>query len=120
MPRKISTLLNLSSETLDFKGVFDGFVDIDSKLHIDPSLLRIKEFKSAYKHFKDYFKIVLLLVSKIQFKNDTFWKESHKRLQFKEISNVALVCNEIEIKGSDKITEDLINHKSEIKDLKSK
>lgn len=39
MPRKFSTLLKVTNEELEQKGAFDGFTDIDSHLHIDPSLL---------------------------------------------------------------------------------
>lgn len=58
MPRKISTLLKTTTTALDKKGAFDGFVDIDSLLHVDPSLLatcKVAEFKSAHEKFEKYF-----------------------------------------------------------------
>jgi hypothetical protein len=93
MPRKISTLLNVSSNALKKKGVFDGFVDIDSQLHVDPSLLKgckIPEFKNAHKQIEDYFSEVLTLITHSKKKGDTFWRNAHRRLQFKEIGNTAL------------------------------
>tara|TARA_R100000541_G_scaffold56571_1_gene66062 strand:+ start:85 stop:1503 length:1419 start_codon:yes stop_codon:yes gene_type:complete len=93
MPRKISNILNVSSEDLSDKGVFDGFTDIDSRLHVDPSLLiinKIPEFQNAQKTFEKYFNDVLKLVTHSQARNDRFWKEAQKRLQFKEIGNTAL------------------------------
>ena len=65
MPRKISAILDISSNDLNKKGVFDGFIDIDSRLHIDPSLLeicKIKEFKNSKKVFDEYFSNVLALI----------------------------------------------------------
>lgn len=93
MPRKISNLLNVSSEGLSEKGVFDGFIDIDSRLHVDPSLLvisKILEFKNSHNTFEKYFNDVLKLVSHSQNRNDRFWNEAKKRLKFKEIGNTAL------------------------------
>lgn len=103
MPRKISTLLNVSSKSLKTKGVFDGFVDIDSRLHVDPSLLkncRTPEFKTAHKQLETYFNEVLILISNSKVKNDVFWRRAHKRLQFKEIGNTALGYSEKGTGGS--------------------
>tara|TARA_R110002051_G_scaffold276703_1_gene338069 strand:- start:4452 stop:5870 length:1419 start_codon:yes stop_codon:yes gene_type:complete len=93
MPRKISTLLNVSSEDLSNKGVFDGFIDIDSRLHVDPSLLvisRIPEFLNSQKSFEKYFNDVMKLVTHSKTRRDRFWNEAWKRLKFKEIGNTAL------------------------------
>lgn len=93
MPRKISTLLNTSGKDLDKKGAFDGFIDIDSRLHVDPSLLvvcKIKEFKNSHKTFEKYFSDVLALVSGSKKEGDKLWEEAQKRLHFKEIGNTAL------------------------------
>jgi hypothetical protein len=93
MPRKISTLLKVSSSDLAKKGAFDGFIDIDSRLHVDPSLLTvcsIPEFQNTHKDFQEYFNKILVLVSNSKTKGDKLWNEAHKRLQFKEIGNTAL------------------------------
>lgn len=93
MPRRISTLLNVSSKALESKGVFDGFIDIDSNLHVDPALikgLKIPEFKSAHLDFEKYYNDVLALISGSTKVDDRLWREAHKRLQCKEIANTAL------------------------------
>lgn len=93
MPRKISTLLNVHSNELDEKGVFDGFVDIDARLHVDPSLLsisKIPEFEKSYEKFQNYFKDILIILSKIQTSNDIFHREVQRRLTFREIGSTAL------------------------------
>lgn len=93
MPRKISTILNVSSELLNKKDVFDGFIDIDSRLHVDPSLLdhcKIKEFKGSREVFDNYFSKVLALIDGSKKREDALWREAQTRLQFKEIGNIAL------------------------------
>lgn len=93
MPQRLNTILNVSAKLLEQKGVFNAFVDIDSKLYIDPSLLekpKITEFKNSYKRFKTYFGEVLTIIDNSQNKNDRLWREACKRLQFKEFKYVAL------------------------------
>lgn len=103
MPKKISTLLKTSTKELDKKGAFDGFIDVDSRLHVDPSLLKsckIPEFKKSYESFEKYFTQILALVSNSKLKNDRLWKEAHTRLQFKEIGNTALGYSKKGVKGN--------------------
>lgn len=93
MPRRISTLLKVTSKSLEDKGVFDGFIDIDSNLHFDPALikgLKIPEFRSAHSDFEKYYKEILALIVGSTKVNDRLWKEAHNRLQCKEIANTGL------------------------------
>lgn len=93
MPERISSLLNISEEELEEKGVFNSFIDIDSSLYIDPCLLetvKIQEFQNSYNNFKKHFSDIILLIGKIKKPNDIFWNESHRRLQFKEFRFVGL------------------------------
>lgn len=93
MPRRISNILNVSSKDFNKKGAFDGFIDIDSRLHVDPSLLeicKIKEFKDSKKIFERHFSDVLALINGSKINGDKLWKEAQKRLEFKEIGNTAL------------------------------
>jgi hypothetical protein len=103
MPRKISTLIGTTTRALESKGVFDGFVDIDSQLHIDPSLLKnikIKEFKNSNADFSQYFNNVLTLIKNSKKENDALWNEAWKRLQFKEEGHAALGYAKKGTKGS--------------------
>ncbi|MGJ7032304.1 hypothetical protein [Niabella hirudinis] len=93
MPQRLSTILKVSAEQLDIKGVFNAFVDVDSKLYVDPSLLknaRIKEFKNSYSNFQTYFSHVLKLIENSRSHSDRLFKEAFQRLQFKEFKYVAL------------------------------
>lgn len=87
MPERISTILNVTEEHLDEKGVFNSFIDIDSNLYIDPCLLeiiRISEFKNSYKKFQDHFSAIIFLIEKIKAKDDMYWRAALRKLQFKE------------------------------------
>ncbi len=93
MPQRLSTILKVPGKLLDSKGVFNAFVDIDSKLYIDPSLLnkpKIKEFENSYSKFKTYFSEILTLIDHSQNQNDRFSREAFIKLQFKEFKYVAL------------------------------
>ena len=57
----ISYSKHLGVKHLDLvqKGVFNGYINEDSKLHVDPLLLKeckIPEFENAYNEFLQYFK----------------------------------------------------------------
>jgi hypothetical protein len=55
----ISYSKHLEVKHLDLvqKGVFNGYLNEDSKLHVDPLLLKgckIPEFENAYNHLQEY------------------------------------------------------------------
>lgn len=93
MPQRLSQILNVSAEALDAKGVFNAFVDIDSKLYIDPSLLenaKIEEFRQSYSLFRKHFEEVLRLIGSSKRENDVLWRAAYSKLHFKEFKYVAL------------------------------
>ena len=103
MPKRISSLIGTTTKALESKGVFDGFIDIDSRLHIDPSLLRntrIKEFKNAQDDFENYFQEVLTLIKYSKKEGDKLWNKAWEKLQFKERGNIALGYSKDGTKGS--------------------
>lgn len=120
MPRRISTLLNKTSKELADKGVFDGFIDIDSRLHVDPSLLakcKIPEFEFSQKEFEKYFNDVLVLIEGSQKTGDKLWAEAYRRLQFKENANSALGYAKGGTSGNaigPKLAENILNTVSQI------
>ena len=87
MPIKLSKALKISRLNLKEKGVYDSMIDFDSKLHIDPALLKnckIPEFSSASLKVVEYFKDTISIISLSKYKNDTFWKTAKQRLTFGE------------------------------------
>lgn len=93
MAKRISKVLRVSEDTLNKVGIFDGFVDIDSRLYVDPRLLRdssAPEMKNGYKRFKKYFRDVYTLLRNTQNKNDVMWRNARTLLTFKEKPVMAL------------------------------
>lgn len=65
MPKLLSDALGVSRETLGEKGAFNGFVDLDSKLYVDPFLLKstgAPELHDADALFERHFKNILTLL----------------------------------------------------------
>ena len=86
-------------------GVFDGLIERDIPLHVDPMLMKkckIPEFESAYKKFLDYFNEIVTLtkgMKKPLIKNRCF-KEIIGKMQFPEVVNTGLGYSESNTKGS--------------------
>lgn len=96
MAKHYSEFLMVKHSSLVGKGVYDGSLDQDSKLHIDPMLLRnsnIPEFSEAYKSFIDYFGRFYTLVPHVvscDVKKDLFYKTMIKSFTFPELHNTGL------------------------------
>lgn len=93
MIRKYSDALEVTEEALLKEGVFNAFVDIDARFHIDPHLLettKIPELAPAHQRVKDYFEDVLRLLKASKRTGDVFFKSAWKRLLFPEFPYVSL------------------------------
>ena len=90
-----SEYLHVSHEALIGKGVFDGSLDEDSLLHVDPLLLKkcsIEEFKGAYDEFIYYFNRFIDLVPfvKAHQMSDRAYRAIYKYFVFNERANTGL------------------------------
>lgn len=90
-----SEYLQVSHQTLSLKGVYDGALDQDYMLHIDPLLLKtckVPEFKGAYEEFLSYFNRFITLVPfvKKHSTSDRFYKRIYEGFQFPELPNTGL------------------------------
>ncbi len=86
---RYSEYFNVSSEDLKKRDVINVFVDEDTSLHVDPTLLdgsMIPEFKNAHQQFLNFFTDFLCVVRQIKYPGDRFYKEAVRRMKFKEIS----------------------------------
>lgn len=95
MATHYSKYLNVSHNDLVSKGVFNGFVDADSLLHVDPLLLkgcRIPEFVNSYSKFLAYFEKFVVLTKYVKEPKDTdrFFRQMVDRFSLKEIPNTGL------------------------------
>lgn len=114
--------LGIKHSQLVEKGVYDGFLDQDSKLHIDPMLLKnstILEFRDAYDTFIKYFDRFYTLQPHIQIRNksDRFFRTMVKNFTFPELANTGLGYSTARVGGSGisgKIAENLANSSLDI------
>lgn len=93
MATRLSDYLNVTPAALRKHGVFDALVGLDSKLFVDPHLLRrmkIPELRHARLHFERHFQQILLLLTNSRRKGDIAWREAERRLVFKETRGVSL------------------------------
>lgn len=91
--RRIHDLFQVEQERLDELGVYDGFVNIDSALYIDPFLLEkssARELSKAKARFDRYFNDQYLRVSRIKKERDLFWNEAYRHFLFPEIKELSL------------------------------
>jgi len=93
MPILASSLLGIDHDDLTNAGVFDGFVDLDSALHVDPHLLAASEapeFNDAYTAFQNHFVDVLKLIQHSNTEGDALWRAARKSLTFPELPGIGL------------------------------
>lgn len=120
MIERLNSVLNIHKDDLEKKGVFNSFVNLDSNLYVDISLLEfidIPEFQNSYEDFKIYFSKIILLIDRIEFPRDIFWIEAHKKLQFKEFKFVGLGYSKENKNGNaigPKLAKDLLETAQEI------
>lgn len=103
MPRRISTVLGVSAEDLRNTGAFNGFVDVDSRLYVDPHLLSSSstpELSNARVQFENHFKNVLKLLKASKSTGDIFWKQARRMLTFKEVPHTGLGYSKEDTGGS--------------------
>ena len=85
---------NVSALLMRQLGVYNGQVDKDNRMFVDPKLL-VKgedEFAGAHRDLLDYFARVISLIrqAKSQTDKDVFWIAAQKKMRFKETSNTGL------------------------------
>jgi hypothetical protein len=93
MAYRMSDVLGISNESIESMGAFDAFVDIDSKFHIDPHLLKIAstpELRHSYSKFQKYFQDIVQILRGSTIKGDRLWREACKRLIFREVPYAGL------------------------------
>jgi hypothetical protein len=98
---RISEALGVSPTKLWNQGVFDSYLGIDSRLHIDPALLRsttCPEFKKSIDRFSAYFDGVLLMISSAQ-RGGAIERQAIQKLIFPEIPVAALGFAESSTRG---------------------
>jgi len=103
MPRRISEAIGVPGKKLKSAGAFDAFVDVDSKLYVDPSLLRqakSSDLRGSYTRFQKYFAKVIRLLEASKDVSDRMFREAVKRLAFEEDQKIKLGYSKKRASGS--------------------
>lgn len=93
-PITVSAEFGIDQSKLARLGVFDATLAIDTKLFIDPMLLKHSkhpEFKThATKQYREHFINIIKLLSKSKADKDVAWKAAFKLFDFPEIAGTCL------------------------------
>jgi hypothetical protein len=93
MPTPVSAAIGTTHQSLEAAGAFDAFVDVDSRLYVDPHLLadtRLPELKGSYARFQKHFADVVSILRASKQRGDFFFKKAAEQLVFREIGNTGL------------------------------
>lgn len=105
IPVRFSEAMDVTPGTLRRLRVTDPFLNLDTKLFIDPMLLaksRAREMRRADERFHAHFgKVVkLLLATRVADESDLAWRSACRMLQFKEVRGTCLGYGTDSINGS--------------------
>jgi hypothetical protein len=87
VPKRIGDAIGVSEVRLQQLGVFNAFVDFDSRLYVDPFLLARAaepELRTAYPRFQRHFASVLRLLSGSKERGDRLYRRAVEMLTFRE------------------------------------
>ena len=93
MTTSFSDSYNIEFSTYDALGALDPILGIDTRLFIDPLLVKntqIPEFQSAASKIENYFEIILTLLKASQKEKDIFWNQAFKNFKSSEISGLSI------------------------------
>ncbi len=103
MVRRYSDAFGSSAKAFENAGVFNGFIEVDTKLYIDPHLLdrsSAREMKQAGRAFKKYFSDIIKVLRQAPNKSGVLWRQSVQKLTFREITQLSLGYSSDSVKGS--------------------
>ena len=103
MIRRFSIALKSTPGAFEKAEVFDGFIEVDTKLYIDPHLLstsKAPEIKEAAEQFKRYFRDIISILKHAASPQDVFWRQARKKLVFPEIPQLSLGYSKDDTRGS--------------------
>lgn len=93
MATLISSFLGINSKTFKDVGVFDAVIGVDTRLFLDPFLLKktkIPEFKDSRNKIEKYYTDIIRLLLASRIRGDRAWNEAFRRLTFKELHGVSI------------------------------
>jgi hypothetical protein len=86
-----SDYYGINKKELERQGVFNSVIGLDTRLFLDPHLLKITkilEFRQSRSRIKKYYEDIIKLILVHERSGDRAWREALKRLIFKETRGV--------------------------------
>ncbi|MFW2078373.1 hypothetical protein ACG94X_11740 [Acinetobacter sp. ULE_I010] len=93
MTISFSDSYNIDFSVYDSLGALDPILGIDTRLFIDPLLVKntkIPEFKSASNKIEKYFERILRLLKASKLENDLFWNRAVEQFKSSEINGLSI------------------------------
>ncbi|MDE2637150.1 MAG: hypothetical protein OXI30_12375, partial [Chloroflexota bacterium] len=93
MPKTISDYLDIDSTLLEEAGAYNGFVDVDTELFIDPRLLKsteASELHSSYQRIHTRYSNIIKLIALSKRRGDALWNRALKLLRFPEVRGLCI------------------------------
>lgn len=93
MSQSFSDYYGIPDAIFEATGALDPILDVDTRLFIDPSLLRITtvpELSESYSSVVAHFEDVLKIVGHIGKVGDRMWRQADKLLTFPEVAGLSI------------------------------
>jgi hypothetical protein len=93
MALSLSSLLKIEPTSLTDRDAFDPILDLDTRLFIDPHLLKhvdIPEFLDSYEHLQAYFRDIAKLLAATEDVGDPFWRKADRMMKWPEVRGLCI------------------------------
>lgn len=93
MAISLSMFCGIDPRMLEIRDVFDPVLDVDTRLFLDPHLLKhaeVPEFIGAYEHLKTHFGNIARLLLASDAEEDVFWKRADKLMMWPEVKGLCI------------------------------
>ena len=103
MPETISDYLRIDAGAFEATGAYNGFVDEDTRVFVDPRLLKpskAAELKESYQRVRKHFAGIVKLLASSQSPGDIYWRNAKRRLRFNEVRGLCIGYSDGTTEGS--------------------
>ena len=93
MPKSLSSLLGVDPTELTDRGAFDPILDLDTRLFLDPHLLKhcdIPEFTESYTALQKHFLKIGKLLRVSESFGDVFWRNADSLMKWPEVKGLCI------------------------------
>jgi hypothetical protein len=93
MPNSLSKIIGIDPTELTDRGAFDPVLDLDTRLFLDPHLLKhcnIPEFSNSYKLLQDHFIKIGKLLKVSESYGDVFWRKADSLMDWPEVKGLCI------------------------------